>query len=225
AGWVKRLSPYQLHIKYKPGKELVTVDALSRLYVASIMREDGLDTDWTMLYLSPKATCYKGLNSTTIFKLKDNKSQFITELAMFIAGQRLVRRHHHYHHPERRYHTALPPHLGSHQRTHLFKIMNFKVWRPCMCQDILDLLKTCVLCKKNMTKSLPPKSVLPIKAMEPFKQWALDIVRPLPGDRLRCDLRCGTESQKGILTLGLDCTKYWLEWQGRLCDYLVALIV
>ncbi|KAJ9061590.1 hypothetical protein DSO57_1019041 [Entomophthora muscae] len=29
-----------------------------------------------MLYLCPEATCYKGLNSVTISKLKDNKSQF-----------------------------------------------------------------------------------------------------------------------------------------------------
>ncbi|KAJ9089345.1 hypothetical protein DSO57_1013927 [Entomophthora muscae] len=78
-GWVKRLSPYQLSIKYKPGKELVTADALSRLYVVFIMGANSLDPDWNMLYLRPEATCYKGLNSVTIYKLKDNKSQFTTD--------------------------------------------------------------------------------------------------------------------------------------------------
>ncbi|KAJ9069645.1 hypothetical protein DSO57_1016282 [Entomophthora muscae] len=55
-----------------------------------------------------------------------------------------------------------------------------------MRQDILDLLETCVLCKKNTSKPAMPKSVFPTRAMEPFKQWALDIVGPLPEDRGNC---------------------------------------
>lgn len=72
AGWFKHLSPYQLHIKYNPGKELVTSDDLSRLYKASIARDNGLDPDWLILYLCPEATFYKGLNSVTavLFKLQ-----------------------------------------------------------------------------------------------------------------------------------------------------------
>ncbi|KAJ9081062.1 hypothetical protein DSO57_1018532 [Entomophthora muscae] len=44
-------SLYQLHIKYKPGKKLVTAVTLSRLYVASITGDNGLDPEWPMLYL------------------------------------------------------------------------------------------------------------------------------------------------------------------------------
>ncbi|KAJ9063708.1 hypothetical protein DSO57_1038133 [Entomophthora muscae] len=65
-------------MKYKLGKKLVTADALSRLYIVSITGNDGLDPDWPMLYLFPEATRYKGLNSLTISKLKDNKSWFTT---------------------------------------------------------------------------------------------------------------------------------------------------
>ena len=79
AGWVERLSPYQLRIEYKPGKELVTADALSRLYMESITGDDQLDPDWPLLYLRPEKTRYEGLNSTTISKIKDNESQFITD--------------------------------------------------------------------------------------------------------------------------------------------------
>ncbi|KAJ9065865.1 hypothetical protein DSO57_1015293 [Entomophthora muscae] len=78
AGWVERLSPYQLRIEYKPEKELVTADALLQLYVASITGDNDLDPDWPMLYLCPEATHYMGLNSVIISKLKDNKSQFTT---------------------------------------------------------------------------------------------------------------------------------------------------
>ncbi|KAJ9073211.1 hypothetical protein DSO57_1018964 [Entomophthora muscae] len=79
AGWVERLSPYQLCIKYEPEKELVTANALSQLYVASITGDNRLDPDWPMLYLRPEATRYEGLNLVTISKLKDNKSQFTTD--------------------------------------------------------------------------------------------------------------------------------------------------
>ncbi|KAJ9061810.1 hypothetical protein DSO57_1016887 [Entomophthora muscae] len=78
ASWVKHISPYQLRIKYKPRKELVMADTLSHLYIAFITGDNGLDPDWPMFYLHPEATCYKGLNSVTISKLKDNKIQFIT---------------------------------------------------------------------------------------------------------------------------------------------------
>lgn len=33
--------------------------------------------------------------------------------------------------------------------------------------------------KKNATKPKPPKSVLLVKSLSPFKQWALDVVRPM----------------------------------------------
>ncbi|KAJ9084198.1 hypothetical protein DSO57_1026967 [Entomophthora muscae] len=87
AGWVECLSPYQLRIKYKPGKELITADALSQLYIAFITGDDGLDPDWPILYLCPEATCYKGLNSVTISKLKYNESQFSPMLAMSATGR------------------------------------------------------------------------------------------------------------------------------------------
>ena len=52
--WVERLSLYQLHIDYKSGSQLVTTDALSRLYVESITGDDKLNPNWRLLYLYPK---------------------------------------------------------------------------------------------------------------------------------------------------------------------------
>ena len=72
AGWVERLSPYQLRIKYKPDSQLVTADALSRLYVESITGNSKLDPNWPLLYLQPEKVQYKNLNSYTVSKLKDN---------------------------------------------------------------------------------------------------------------------------------------------------------
>ena len=74
--------------------------------------------------------------------------------------------------------------LGHIRGRNLFEIIKRKVWWPRMRQDILDLLETCVLCEMNTSKPAPPKSILPIKAMEPFEQWALNIVGPLPKDKL-----------------------------------------
>ncbi|KAJ9067014.1 hypothetical protein DSO57_1003720 [Entomophthora muscae] len=73
-------------IKYKSGKELVTAEALSQLYIASITGDNGLDPDWPMLYLCPETTCYKALNPVTISKLKDNKSQFTTNAGVKTSG-------------------------------------------------------------------------------------------------------------------------------------------
>ncbi|KAJ9067653.1 hypothetical protein DSO57_1036946 [Entomophthora muscae] len=78
-GWIKCLTPYKLHIEYKSGKELITANILSRLYVVFITGDDRLDPDCIMLYLRPEATYYKGLNYMTVFKLKNNKSQFTTD--------------------------------------------------------------------------------------------------------------------------------------------------
>ncbi|KAJ9051976.1 hypothetical protein DSO57_1038795 [Entomophthora muscae] len=124
-----------------------------------------------MLYPCPEATCYKGLNSVTIFKLKDNKSQFTNDAGNFCRrtetgektpyipttqqGDTIL----HYHHT-----------LGHIRGRNLFKIMKHKVWWPQMRQDILNLPEMCVLCEKYTSKPVPPKSALPIKAIKPFKQ-------------------------------------------------------
>lgn len=39
----------------------------------------------------------------------------------------------------------------------------------------------CEVCKKLAKSNTPSKSVLPICTQLPFKVWALDIVRPIPG--------------------------------------------
>lgn len=67
---MEKLSPYQLKIKYTPGRKLVTADALSQLYVESVTGMDELNPEWSMLYLRDLATRYKGLNPATIDGLK-----------------------------------------------------------------------------------------------------------------------------------------------------------
>ena len=44
------LGNYNLNIKYRPGKEMVTADALSHLFVRSTTGKDRLDSNWFMSY-------------------------------------------------------------------------------------------------------------------------------------------------------------------------------
>ena len=184
AGWVKRLSPYQLRIEYKPGSKLVTANALSRLYVESVTGDDNLDPNWPLLYLRPEKVRYENINSRTILKLKDNESQFLTDGGNMCCQSKTGKKTP-YVPTSQRGDTILHYHqtLGHDRGRNLYEIMKCKVWWPRMRQDILDLLQLCVVCEKNAPTPAPVKSVLPVEAMGPFKQWALDIVGPLPEDK------------------------------------------
>ena len=54
---------------------------------------------------------------------------------------------------------------------------------PGMLKDIQDILKHCETCKKHTSTPLPPKSVIPHDDGEPFDQWAIDIIRPMPSNK------------------------------------------
>ena len=51
AEWMRILGRYNVNIEYKPGQELLTADALSRLYVRSTTGSDQLDPDWPLLIM------------------------------------------------------------------------------------------------------------------------------------------------------------------------------
>lgn len=129
---MEKLSPYQLQKIYKPSWDLVTADALSLLYTAATEGKDGLNLNWPMLYLKPKATCYKELNAKTINKPKE-KYQFIVN-----AGNIC------FHNPDgekvnyvpitQRGNTILHFHwtLGRVRGRNLCEMMKHKVWWPNM---------------------------------------------------------------------------------------------
>lgn len=44
------LGSFNLVIQYQPRKDMVTTDALSRLFVCYSMGDNGLDPNWSMIY-------------------------------------------------------------------------------------------------------------------------------------------------------------------------------
>ena len=55
------------------------------------------------------------------------------------------------------------------------------MWWPLMSKDVIDTLKQCETCKKFQTLKAPKKSVIPWQNEEPYEQWAINIIGPIPG--------------------------------------------
>jgi hypothetical protein len=78
ACWMVYLSRFNINIQYKPGKELVTTDALSQLYVCAAHRTTGLDPDWPLLIMQNKDKGYPvGTNSITQETVAKNEHLFV----------------------------------------------------------------------------------------------------------------------------------------------------
>ena len=51
AEWLDQVKRYNMTIEYKPGKEMVTADALSQLYTHMMQGTNQLNPDWPMLIM------------------------------------------------------------------------------------------------------------------------------------------------------------------------------
>ena len=49
-----------------------------------------------------------------------------------------------------------------------------------MLRNIEDILKHCETCKKQTSTPILPKSVIPCDNGKPYKQWAINVIGPMP---------------------------------------------
>ena len=51
-----------------------------------------------------------------------------------------------------------------------------------MLSNIADILKHCETCEKHASTPIPSKSVIPRDDGAPYKQWAIDVIGPMPNN-------------------------------------------
>ena len=49
-GWMELIGNFGFKLTYRPGRELLQADALSRIYVQELQSDGSLDPDWPMYY-------------------------------------------------------------------------------------------------------------------------------------------------------------------------------
>ena len=68
---------FDFKLTYRPGRELLQADALSRIYVQELQSNGSLDPDWPMYYALMKNDIYPtDVSNKTLEKLVKNKSKF-----------------------------------------------------------------------------------------------------------------------------------------------------
>ena len=184
AGWMETLGNFNFNLTYRPGCELLQANALSRIYVQQSKSDGALDPDWPMWYPLIRNNDYPAeISSKTLEKLVKNKDKFKVDqgtvfrrmenglLTAFIPVSQWVE-------AVLRYHRNLG-HTRSHN-LHLF-LCN-KVWWPNMLSNIADILKHCETREKHASTPIPSKSVIPRYDGVPYKQWAIDVIGPMPNN-------------------------------------------
>ena len=51
-----------------------------------------------------------------------------------------------------------------------------------MLSNIADILKHCEMCEKHASTPIPSQSVIPRDDVAPYKQWAIDVIGPMPNN-------------------------------------------
>ncbi|KAJ9089605.1 hypothetical protein DSO57_1011204 [Entomophthora muscae] len=195
-------------IQYKPRAKFAMADALSHLYVRASRGKNGLNPDWPLLVLHTKDKGFPAgttnITRETVIKNEHLFANVYGTLHRKMSDGTTIP----YIPTHQQVNTILCYHrdLGHNKSQNLYEILKHKAWWPTLYCNIQEVLEQCEVCRKFAKSKAPPKYVLPIQTQLPFKVWALDIVGPMPGKHNPpcCVLRRSTDTQRGILTLGLD---------------------
>jgi len=181
--WVEFLAPYNLSIRYKPGKTNVAADALSRLEISSMQPLHHIDTwDWPLLvpeFLTsgtlPSGTdpAIKKLvrQQAPSFVVEDGKLSRVVENAPvpFVPYvermDRLVELH------------ADLGHLGQ---SGTYDLAKTRMWWPTLRSDIKTMTRECQPCQlvKPGSRSVAP--LHPLAPARPFERWGIDFIGRMP---------------------------------------------
>ncbi len=176
--WIELMQNFDLEIQYVPGKTNVIADALSRLEVNTVA-----DEDWPQLYhqyfnkepvperfekmLENERNHYSIDNGVIYFQHPENgKVPYIP----FSYRADLVWKQHHG--------------IGHLAGESTYNVVKERGYWPGMKKDILEWVKTCVICQKcnerngNDKRNSQEMQLMP--SMQPFERWSLDFIGRLP---------------------------------------------
>lgn len=185
--WIEYLQQFNFKIEYKPGKQNVVADALSRLYSIQVnIIQENKHLDWPLLisnYLQqpnfnddvPKDIqelikkeldlfIYDESNETLLRKLNDKQT---APYIPFISRLDLVFKMHNAY-----------GHIGS---DGILELLRTRAWWPQMKSDIKQWIKTCVHCQiTTYGKTTTTEPLHPLTPVPAFHRWSLDFISQLP---------------------------------------------
>jgi len=184
--WVEYLQQFNFKIEYKPGKENVVADALSRLYTSHLtVIEENQNLDWPLLiphYLQTNEFSddvpneikelikkelhlfiYDESNETLHRRLNDEQT---APYIPFISRLDLVLNMHNAY-----------GHIGA---DGMQELLRTRAWWPGMNNDIKKWIKTCVKCQITTCGKTATEPLHPLTPVPAFHRWSLDFIGQLP---------------------------------------------
>ncbi len=184
--WIEYLQQFNFKIEYKPGKENVVADALSRLYSTEVTAiQEVKYLDWP--FLIPHYLQYRKFNDDVPHEIQELIKK---ELHLFIydeSNEVLIRKLND---------EQTAPYIPFISRLDLvFKMHNAyghiggdgmqellqtRAWWPGMKNDIIQWIKTCVHCQISTCGKTTTEPLHPLTPVPPFHRWSLDFIGQLP---------------------------------------------
>lgn len=175
--WLDLLSQFSFKIEYRPGKENVVADALSRLEINSVEQ-----SDWPSAipeFLSSGKINPKYHEFSKLIAEKANEFVLENETLYYLDGTLRV--------PYIPFHMRADlvckvhcglGHLGIDGTTNLIKTRG---WWPGWRNDVKSWVQGCITCQKNSSRDTGKTETLhPIKPSLPFRRWGIDFIGRLP---------------------------------------------
>jgi transposase InsO family protein len=181
--WVEFLAPYNLSIRYKPGKTNVAADALSRLEISSVQPIRHIDTwDWPLLVpdFLTSGTLPPGTDPAIKKLVRQQAPSFVVEdgeLSRIVDNvpvpfipyvertDRLVELH---------------SDLGHLGQSGTYDLAKSRMWWPTLRSDIKKMTRECRPCQlvKPGDRSVAP--LHPLAPARPFERWGIDFIGRMP---------------------------------------------
>ncbi|SAL95618.1 hypothetical protein, partial, partial [Absidia glauca] len=236
--WTNELELYDPDIQYKPGKEQVVPDALSRIVQPSTPDEEkeksvpeylyALDlvppvihtTDWPLYYLYDRQV----VPPVTLTKLDEDRDSFVVEakdvfkksgdnklrFVPYVRRADLISRYHHM--------------VGHASIKSMLHLLESRFWWPDLRKEVTEWLEQCQECQLagRPERGVHKAPMHPLPIPEPFGRWHLDFIGQLPTTR---------QGNQWIL-MAVDYTTNWpiaravpRATAGAIADFLYEEIV